>query len=212
TPNRADAASHIGVARDIRAARSREIRRPSVDAFTVSNTSGTIPVVVENKEACPRYSGVTISGVTVKESPEWLKNRLLSIGLTPINNVVDITNFVLHETGQPLHAFDLAKIRGRVVVKTMPEGTPFVTLDGKERKLTSQDLMICDDQEGMCIAGVFGGIHSGITNESKQIFLESACFSPDYIRRTSMYHQLKTDASFRFERGTDPEITVYALK
>src|SRR5690606_10971800 len=138
TPNRADAASHIGVARDIRAARSREIRRPSVDAFTVSNTSGTIPVVVENKEACPRYSSVTISGVTVKESPEWLKNRLSSIGLTAINYVVDITNFVLQETGQPLHAFDLAKIRGRGVVKTMPEGTLFVTLDGKERKLTSQ--------------------------------------------------------------------------
>ena len=212
TPNRADAASHIGVARDIRAARSREIRKPSVDGFKVANTSGTIPVVVENKEACPRYSGVTISGVTVKESPEWLKNRLLSIGLTPINNIVDITNFVLHETGQPLHAFDLAKIRGRVVVKTMPEGTPFVTLDGKERKLTSQDLMICDDQEGMCIAGVFGGIHSGITSDTKNIFLESACFSPDYVRRTSMHHQLKTDASFRFERGTDPEVTVYALK
>ncbi len=212
TPNRADAASHIGVARDVRAAKNRTIRKPSVDSFRVANTSGAIPVVVENQKACPRYSGVSISGVTVKESPEWLKNRLLSIGLTPINNIVDITNFVLHETGQPLHAFDLGKIRGRVVVKTMPEGTAFVTLDGKERKLTSQDLMICDEQEGMCIAGVFGGVHSGVTNETKSIFLESACFSPDYIRRTSMHHQLKTDASFRFERGTDPGNTVYALK
>lgn len=212
TPNRADAASHIGVARDVRAAKNRAIRKPSVDSFRVANTSGAIPVVVENQKACPRYSGVSISGVTVKESPEWLKNRLLSIGLTPINNIVDITNFVLHETGQPLHAFDLGKIRGRVVVKTMPEGTAFVTLDGKERKLTSQDLMICDEQEGVCIAGVFGGVHSGVTNETKSIFLESACFSPDYIRRTSMHHQLKTDASFRFERGTDPGNTVYALK
>lgn len=212
TPNRADAASHIGVARDLRAARNRIIRKPSVDGFRVNNTSLTLPVVVENPEACPRYSGVTISGVTVKESPEWLKKRLLSIGQTPINNVVDITNFVLHETGQPLHAFDAGKIRGRVVVKTMPEGTSFVTLDGKERKLTSHDLMICDEQEGMCIAGVFGGIYSGITAETKSIFLESACFAADFIRRTSMHHQLKTDASFRFERGTDPENTIYALK
>jgi phenylalanyl-tRNA synthetase beta chain len=213
TPNRADAASHIGVARDIRAAKDRIIRWPSVDKFNVDNKNYSVQVIVENSDACPRYSGITISGVSVKESPDWLKNRLLTIGLTPINNIVDITNFVLHELGQPLHAFDADKIKGKkVVVKTLPAGTKFTTLDNKERSLTENDLMICDDSDGMCIAGVFGGVHSGITAETKNIFLESACFSPDYIRKTSQHHQLKTDASFRFERGTDPNMTVFAMK
>ncbi|AYB29793.1 phenylalanine--tRNA ligase subunit beta [Chryseolinea soli] len=214
TPNRADAASHIGVARDIKASLSREIRWPSVDSFAADDSSLVIPIEVENTAACPRYSGVTLSGVMVKESPEWLKNRLLAIGLTPINNVVDITNFVCHEMGQPLHAFDADQIAGgKVIVKTLPAGTKFVTLDNKERTLLDTDLMICNGkQEGMCIAGVFGGAKSGITGQSKNIFLESACFSPVYVRKTSQHHQLKTDASFRFERGTDPNITVYALK
>lgn len=214
TPNRADAASHIGVARDIRAVLKREIRWPSIDSFKTANTELTIPVVVENTEACPRYSALTISGITVAESPEWLKNNLKAIGLTPINNVVDITNFICHESGQPLHAFDADEIKGnKVLVKTLPAGTPFTTLDGKERKLSANDLMICDgDGEGMCIAGVFGGIKSGISSTTKKLFLESACFSPMFIRKTGMHHQLKTDASFRFERGTDPQLTVYALK
>jgi phenylalanyl-tRNA synthetase beta chain len=213
TPNRADAASHIGVARDIKAVMNRPIALPPVDAFRPDNTSRTIPVVVENTAACPRYSAVTISGVTVSDSPEWLKNRLRSIGLAPINNIVDITNFVLHETGQPLHAFDADQITGnKVIVKTLPAGTTFVTLDGKERALTADDLMICNAEEPMCIGGVFGGVKSGITAQTRNVFLESACFSPDYIRKTGMHHQLKTDASFRFERGTDPNMTVYALK
>jgi phenylalanyl-tRNA synthetase beta chain len=214
TPNRADAASHMGVARDIKAAKKRDLCIPSVEQFKSDNTSLTIPVIVESTEACPRYSGVTLSGITVKESPEWLKNRLKSIGLSPINNIVDITNFVLHETGQPLHAFDADEIAGKkVIVKTLPEGTKFKTLDGKDRTLSSGDLMICNGtEEPMCIAGVFGGSKSGISAKTKNIFLESACFSPDYIRNTGMHHQLKTDASFRFERGTDPNMTVYALK
>lgn len=213
TPNRADAASHIGVARDIKAVKKRPLCVPSVDAFKVENTSFTIPVVVENLEACPRYSGLTISGVTVGESPDWLKHRLMSIGLSPINNIVDITNYVLHETGQPLHAFDADEISGKkVIVKTLPAGTKFKTLDDKERSLAATDLMICNSEEPMCIAGVFGGIRSGISAKTKNIFLESAYFSPDYVRKTGMYHQLKTDASFRFERGTDPNMTVYALK
>jgi phenylalanyl-tRNA synthetase beta chain len=170
-------------------------------------------VEVESAEACPRYSGVTLSGITVSESPEWLKNRLKSIGLAPINNIVDITNFVLHETGQPLHAFDADEIKGKkVIVKTLPAGTKFKTLDEKDRTLASEDLMICNSEEPMCIAGVFGGIQSGISPKTKNIFLESACFSPDYVRKTGMFHQLKTDASFRFERGTDPNMTIYALK
>jgi phenylalanyl-tRNA synthetase beta chain len=213
TPNRADAASHLGVARDIKAALKRDICWPSVNDFTVDNQSFPVEVIVENKEACPRYSGVTISGITVAESPEWLKARLMAIGLTPINSIVDITNFVLHETGQPLHAFDADAITGKkILVKTLPEGSMFVTLDGKERKLQQHDLMICNEQEGMCIAGVFGGLTSGITEKTKTVFLESAYFSPDYVRKTSLYHGLKTDASFRFERGTDPNMTVYALK
>ncbi|HRG79714.1 MAG TPA: phenylalanine--tRNA ligase subunit beta [Cyclobacteriaceae bacterium] len=213
TPNRADAASHIGVARDIKASKKRAIKLPSVESFKSDNKNLTIPVEVENTQACPRYSGVTISGVTISDSPDWLKNRLKSIGLSPINNIVDITNFVLHETGQPLHAFDADKITGKkVIVKTLPAGSKFRTLDDKERTLTNLDLMICNTEEPMCIAGVFGGIKSGISSTTKNIFLESACFSPDYIRKTGMHHQLKTDASFRFERGTDPNLTVYALK
>ncbi len=212
TPNRADAASHLGVARDIKAAKKRDIRWPSVDSFKIDNTSLRIDVEVENSDACPRYSALTLTGVQVKDSPEWLKSRLTSIGLTPINNVVDITNFICHELGQPLHAFDAEKTGKKVIVKTMPAGTRFTTLDSKERELTAQDLMICNATEGMCIAGVFGGIKSGITSATKTIFLESACFSPAYIRKTSNYHQLKTDAAFRFARGTDPELTVYALK
>jgi phenylalanyl-tRNA synthetase beta chain len=214
TPNRADAASHLGVARDIKAAKKRELKWPSVDHFEVDNRSLTIPVIVENSEACPRYSGVTISGINVNESPDWLKNRLKSIGLTPINNVVDITNFVLHETGQPLHAFDADQIEGKkIIVKTLPSGTKFLTLDQKERMLTATDLMICDANENaMCIAGVFGGIKSGVTEKTVNLFLESACFSSQYIRKTGMNHGLKTDASFRYERGTDPNNTVYALK
>lgn len=213
TPNRVDAASHIGVARDIKASRNREVRWPSVASFRTENNSLKIDVTVENSTACPRYSAVTLTNVTVGESPSWLKNKLLAIGLTPINNVVDITNYVLHETGQPLHAFDADEITGKkVIVKTMPAGSIFTTLDTKERKLTANDLMICNEKEGMCIAGVFGGVKSGITAKTKNIFLESAHFSPDFIRKSSMHHGLKTDASFRFERGTDPNGTIYALK
>ncbi len=213
TPNRADAASHVGVARDIKAARNRVLCLPSVDSFRIENKNLTIPVEVENPAACPRYSAVTISGVAVGESPAWLKNRLKSIGLSSINNIVDITNFVLHETGQPLHAFDADEIAGKkVIVKTLPTGTKFKTLDDKERTLASSDLMICNADEPMCIAGVFGGIKSGITSKTKNIFLESAYFSPDFVRKTGLLHQLKTDASFRFERGTDPNMTIYALK
>ena len=213
TPNRADAASHVGVARDIKASKKRNLKLPDVGSFAVTKKDLSIDVEVENFKACPRYSAVTISGVHVGESPAWLKNRLNSIGQTPINNIVDITNFVCHELGQPLHAFDADKITGnKVIIKTLPEGTKFTTLDQKERTLKSTDLMICNASEGMCIAGVFGGVNSGISSDTKNIFLESACFSPEYIRRTSMQHQLKTDASFRFERGTDPNNTVYALK
>lgn len=214
TPNRSDATSHIGVARDLRAFLRRDLSIPSVDDFKTDNTSLPVKVTVENYEACPRYSGVTINGVKVEESPEWLKERLRSIGLDPINNIVDITNFVLHETGQPLHAFDFAEIKGgEVRVKTLAEGTKFKTLDEKERTLLGTDLMICNgSDEGMCIGGVFGGINSGLKESSTQIFLESAYFAPDWIRRTAQHHQLKTDASFRFERGTDPNGTLYALK
>ncbi len=219
TPNRSDAASHIGVARDLAAVinggknQDARIKMPAVDNFYVDNESLKIEVVVEDVEACPRYSGVTISGVEVKDSPEWLQTRLKSIGLKPINNIVDATNFVLHELGQPLHAFDADKITGsKVVVKKMKQGTKFTTLDGKERELSSNNLMICNAEEGMCIAGVFGGLKSGISAETKNIFLESAYFNSVSIRKTSRLHGLKTDASFRFERGADPDITVYALK
>ncbi|HZY81236.1 MAG TPA: phenylalanine--tRNA ligase subunit beta [Cyclobacteriaceae bacterium] len=214
TPNRADAASHIGVARDIKAVLKRELRLPSIDNFKVDNRDLSIPVVVENTEACPRYSALTITGITVTDSPGWLKNRLRAIGLNPINNIVDITNFICYELGQPMHAFDADKIEGqKVLVKTLPAGTKFVTLDGKERTLTANDLMICDgNSKGMCIGGVFGGIGSGITAQTKRVFLESAYFSSAFIRKTGMTHQLKTDASFRYERGTDPNNTVFALK
>lgn len=219
TPNRIDAASHFGTARDLKAVLNRPLTMPSVDAFAVDNQQLTIDVRVENTEACPRYTGLTISGLTVGESPSWLKQRLLSIGLNPINNVVDVTNFVCHDLGQPLHAFDADKIAGspgssqkQVIIKTLPEGTPFVTLDGVERKLTATDLMICDAEKPMCIAGVFGGKNSGVTAGTTSIFLESAYFSPTSVRKTAQHHGLKTDASFRFERGTDPNIPVYALK
>ncbi|UII29772.1 phenylalanine--tRNA ligase subunit beta [Fulvivirga ulvae] len=214
TPNRADAASHIGVARDLKAAIKTAVHWPEVGDFKIDNTDNAIEVSVENTEACPRYSGVTISGVEVKESPSWLKQRLEAIGVAPINNVVDATNYVLHEMGQPLHAFDADEIKGKkVLVKTLPQGTTFTTLDEKERKLQNTDLMICNgDSEGMCIAGVFGGTKSGVKDSTKNIFLESAYFSADYVRKTAQHHQLKTDASFRYERGTDPEITVHALK
>ncbi len=220
TPNRADATSHIGVARDIKAVKNRLIKWPVVDTFKPDNKTLTIPVIVENTEACPRYSAVTISGVSVAPSPQWLQHRLKTIGLTPINNIVDITNFVCHEMGQPLHAFDAQAIKGnKVIVKTLPAGSKFITLDNKVRTLLASDLMICNagngqngGEEGMCIAGVFGGADSGIKESTKNIFLESAYFSSAFIRKTSLQHQLKTDASFRFERGTDPNITVYALK
>ncbi len=213
TPNRADAASHFGVARDLKALYQQPVKLPSTDAFAVDNQDLPIEVVIENTEACPRYSGLTISGITVQESPEWLQTRLRSVGLSPINNIVDATNYVLHGLGQPMHAFDADAITGgKVVVKTLPEGSTFTTLDEKERKLQAQDLMICNAEEGMCIAGVFGGIKSGVKAETKNIFLESAYFSPEYTRRTAQHHSLKTDASFRYERGTDPNITVYALK
>jgi phenylalanyl-tRNA synthetase beta chain len=220
TPNRSDAASHIGVAKDLYAVlnwklteNKYELNVPSVDDFAVKDNSNKIEVVVEDAGSCPRYSGVTISGVSVMESPEWLKKRLLSIGLKPINNIVDATNFVLHELGQPLHAFDADKISGgKVLVKKCAAGTKFTTLDGVERNLAADDLMICSATEPMCIAGVFGGMHSGVSTETKKIFLESAYFSPASIRRSSKHHGLKTDASFRFERGADPNITVYALQ
>ena len=213
TPNRADAASHIGVARDLKALLRRDLQWPSVDHFAVDNQDLPIGVKVDNTEACPRYSGLTISGIKVQESPAWLQERLRAIGLAPINNVVDITNYVLHELGQPLHAFDADEIKGNtVVVKTLDAGSTFTTLDEKQRKLQAEDLMICNAEEGMCIAGVFGGIKSGVKESTRNIFLESAYFSPEYVRRTAQHHALKTDASFRFERGTDPNITVYALK
>lgn len=214
TPNRADATSHIGVARDLKAVFKKEVQWPSVDSFKIDNNSLPIAVEVQNTAACPRYSGLTISNAKVEESPEWLQKKLRSIGLSPINNVVDATNFILHEMGQPMHAFDADQIAGnKVIVKTLPAGTKFTTLDETERKLQDTDLMICNGNgEGMCIAGVFGGIKSGVTEKTRNIFLESAYFSADYIRKTAQHHQLKTDASFRYERGTDPYITVYALK
>ena len=218
TPNRADACSHYGVARDLYAylvqnEKPAQLHKPSVDAFAVENHDLDIPVIVENGEACPRYAGVTIKGVTVKESPEWLQERLRIIGLRPINNIVDITNYICHGFGHPMHCFDADKIKGgKVVVKTMPEGTPFVTLDGVEHKLSDRDLMICNAEEPMCIGGVFGGLDSGTTEETKNVFLESAYFHPTWIRKTARRHGLSTDASFRYERGVDPNNAVYILK
>jgi phenylalanyl-tRNA synthetase beta chain len=212
TPNRADAASHLGVARDLAAYFRSSIQMPEVETFQVSEESLSIPVRVEDESACPRYSSVTISGVTVKPSPDWLQDRLKVIGIRPINNIVDITNFVLHDLGQPLHAFDADQIKGSVIVKKCDEGTPFVTLDGVERKLSSEDLMICDQDGPLTIAGVYGGKNSGVTKQTKNIFLESAYFNAVSVRKTAKRHGLKTDSSFRYERGTDPEITIYALK
>ena len=213
TPNRADAASHLGVARDLAAYLRVTYQMPDVSAFKVDNESLPIAVTVEDAIACPRYSSVSISGVTVKSSPEWLKDKLKVIGIRPINNIVDVTNYVLHELGQPLHAFDADKIKGKKVsVKKCAEGTPFVTLDDTERKLSADDLMICNAEEPMCIAGVFGGKTSGVSEKTTNVFLESAYFNSVSVRKTSKRHSLKTDASFRYERGTDPEITITALK
>lgn len=218
TPNRIDGASHIGVARDLAAYLKQQQTEvdynwPSVDAFKVENTSYPVSVEVENNEACIRYSGVTLSGVEVKDSPEWLQNKIKAIGLAPINNIVDVTNFVLHESGQPLHAFDGDEITGdKVQVKTLANETPFVTLDEQERKLSDKDLMICNAEAGMCIAGVFGGATSGVKASTSKIFLESACFNPVWVRKTAKRHTLSTDASFRFERGTDVNKTIWALK
>ncbi len=218
TPNRADAMSHWGVARDLKAGLLRkdipfELITPSTSKFKVENRTRKVTVKVLDNFLAPRYCGVTISGLTVKESPDWLQNRLKAIGLTPINNVVDATNYVLHELGQPLHAFDLAKIEGNTIeVKNLPEGTKFTTLDGVERSLSREDLMICDAEKPLCIAGVFGGLETGVTQDTTAIFLESAYFNPVSIRKTAKRHGLNTDASFRFERGIDPNITEYALK
>ena len=222
TPNRIDAASHYGVARDLAAylfVNSSKtngdicLRKPSVEAFQINDNSPAVIVEVKNTEACPRYSGLTIKNITVKESPDWLKKRLETIGVRPINNVVDVTNYILHETGHPLHAFDLKEIvDNKVIIKTLPEGATFVTLDGVERKLSADDLMICNQTGGMCIGGVFGGLNSGVTESTTDIFLESAYFNPAWIRKTARRHGLNTDASFRFERGADPNNTSYVLK
>jgi len=217
TPNRADAMSHLGTARDLRAGMLQrgvnvEFITPSVSNFRVDMRTLKIDVNVEEPLLAPRYCGVTISGISVKESPSWLQDRLKAIGLTPKNNIVDVTNYVLHELGQPLHAFDAAKINGKVIVKTLPEGTKFVTLDDVERTLHKEDLMICDEKGPLCIAGVFGGKKSGVTEGTTTIFLESAYFDAVSVRKTAKRHQLNTDASFRFERGIDPTITEYALK
>lgn len=220
TPNRADATSHIGSARDLVSVINRfypekrlNLKKPDVSAFKVDNRNLPIEINVRNQEACARYSGLCIENIEVKESPQWLKDRLNAVGMRPINNIVDITNFVLMETGQPLHAFDYDKIDGNILnVQTVKSGTKFTTLDEVVRELNDQDLMICNSKEPMCIAGVFGGIDSGVKNETKNIFLESAYFDSVFVRKTSKRHGLKTDASFRFERGADPNITVYALK
>ena len=219
TPNRADGASHYGVARDLYAyyqAKGEEairLEKPSVEDFHVQSHALPIEVVVENTEACPRYTGVSIKGVTIKESPDWLKKALNTIGIRPINNVVDVTNFVLHEMGQALHSFDADKIKGnKVIVKNATEGQKFITLDGIERTLSAADLMICNAEEPMCIAGVFGGQDSGISETTTNVFLESAYFDPVSIRKTARRHQLSTDASFRYERGCDPNNTLYVLK
>lgn len=220
TPNRIDAASHFGVARDLAAVinhknRNKAIQliRPSVEEFAPDNHSLHIPVVIEDPEKCPRYAGLTISGLVVEESPAWLKQYLLAIGLRPINNIVDVTNYVLHELGHPLHAFDANLIEGRTIVVRCPEkATPFTTLEGKEISLTGYDLMICSASKPMCIGGVLGGSNSGVTASTVNIFLESAYFNPVSIRKTAKAHGIRTDASFRFERGADPEMVTYALK
>src|SRR5690606_8592716 len=218
TPNRADAMSHFGVARDLKAGLEqkeilKELVTPSTSNFSIDNRSLKIDVAVLDSQLAPRYCGLTISNLIVQESPDWLKNRLLAIGHSPINNVVDVTNYVLHELGQPLHAFDASKIKGnKIEVKTLPAGTKFRTLDQVDRELHGEDLMICDSERPMCIAGVFGGIHSGVTEHTSSIFLESAYFDPISVRKTAKRHGLNTDASFRFERGIDINMTEYALK
>lgn len=220
TPNRSDATNHIGVARDLAATlrinygHTGQLCLPSVEHFAVHNHELPIEVQVDNTDACPRYAGVCIQGVSIGESPDWLKNRLASIGIRSINNVVDITNFILHELGQPLHAFDYDAIAGRkVIVRTLPEGTPFQSLDEVERKLSAEDLMICDGNSGgMCIGGVFGGLRSGVKDSTRNIFLESAHFNPKFIRRSSMRHNLRTEAARVFEKGSDPNIALYALQ
>jgi len=220
TPNRSDATCHTGVAKDLAAAfkinydSNGITKMPDVSNFKVDNNDLPIEVVVENTEACPRYTGVSIKGVTIKESPDWLKNRLTAIGVRPISNIVDITNFILHELGQPLHAFDLDKIEGgKIVVKTLPQDTIFKSLDEVDRKLSDKDLMICDaNSNGMCIGGVFGGINSGVKDDTKNIFLEAAHFNAEWIRKSSTRHLLRTDAAKVFEKGSDPNIAVYALK
>ncbi|MEY4012830.1 MAG: hypothetical protein RIT22_1954 [Bacteroidota bacterium] len=217
TPNRADAMSHFGTARDVRAGMLQsgvnvELITPSVTNFRVDKRTLKIDIDVKDSKLVPRYCGLTISGITVKPSPTWLQNRLKAIGINPKNNIVDVTNYVLHELGQPLHAFDAAKISGKVIVKTLPSGTKFTTLDDVERSLHEEDIMICDENGPLCIAGVFGGKESGVSESTTAIFLESAYFNPVSVRKTAKRHQLNTDASFRFERGIDPAITDYALK
>lgn len=217
TPNRADAASHLGVARDIKALYGTDanvkLNLPSVDGFSEGIKENTISVDVKNVEMCPRYSGIEISGIKVAPSPDWLQNRLKSIGVRPINNIVDITNYIMHDLGQPLHAFDKTKIKGnKIVVGSLPAGTKFKTLDTVDRVLTGSELMIADAEGGLCIAGVFGGWDSGVNENTTSIFLESACFHPVHVRKSARQHGLHTDSSFRFERGTDPEMTIYALK
>jgi phenylalanyl-tRNA synthetase beta chain len=217
TPNRIDSASHYGVARDLAAYLRKErhitLIKPDIAAFAIDNEKYPVEVIIENKQSCPRYAGVSVSGVTVGTSPQWLKDRLLSIGMNPVNNVVDITNFVLHELGQPLHAFDADELKGRkIIVKNLPEGTPFITLDNIEHKLSAGDLMICDGERPVAIGGVFGGLHSGVTERTRNLFIESAYFNPVSVRLTSKRHAINTDASFRFERGVDPAMTLVALK
>ena len=218
TPNRSDAMGHIGVALDLRAGlaaqgQKLELTKPSVEAFKVDHSDLIINVEVEDQEACPRYAGVTISGLQVKESPEWLRRRLEALGLSPVNNVVDVTNYVLHETGNPLHAFDASKIKGnKIVVKTLVKDTKFTTLDEQEYKLDASDLMICNAEDPMCIAGVFGGLESCVTEQTTSIFLEAAFFNPVSVRKTAKRHTLNTDASFRFERTVNPNTVIWALK
>jgi phenylalanyl-tRNA synthetase beta chain len=217
TPNRIDAASHYGVARDLAAflSQNKEVRPelPDVGRFKTGNNSYKVDIKIENTDACRRYAGVTVTGVKIGPSPDWLQVRLASIGLKPINNIVDITNFVLNELGQPLHAFDADKLAGRkIIVRNMPEGTSFVTLDGVEHKLSAEDLMICDGREAVAIGGVFGGLYSGVTDETTNVFIESAYFNPLNIRRTVKRHGINTDSSFHFERGVDPDMTIVALK
>lgn len=213
TPNRADAASHLGVARDLKAVLDRPICLPTVDRFKVENNNFPIELVVENPEDCPRFCGVTIDGIEVKPSPDWLQESLRAIGLNPINNVVDVTNYICHGLGQPMHAYDWHAILGqKIIAKTCAEGTKFTTLDKVERTLSATDLMICNAEEPMGIGGIFGGTKSGIKDETTRIYLECAYFDPNSIRKTAMRHALKTDASFRFERGTDPNLKLHALK